>query len=465
MTRPAEAAARDPGGAVAAQWSRLLDLPRFPTGDGRQRLRRLLAPLMEHPAWRERDAIKITGSNGKGSTAAMTAAILQAAGVSTGLFTSPHLRTPNERFVIDGTPFDHRAFVRSAQWAIARIEADEREHQGECAGVFETLTALAVHAFTAAGAEAWILEAGIGGRLDPTGVVPGRLSAIVSIDLEHTQLLGPTEDAIARDKADLADNRSTLLLGHLNASLRAAVRQHVQPRGVSVHGAEADCTLVAARQRDTGTRVDLACGARRLDDVAIGFHGAHQANNAALATALAQRWLARHRPDLLVDQLDTAIRHGLARATLPGRFEQIHNDPAVWVDVAHTPAATRALAQVVRQRLAGQPLVLVAGVAAGRDPQSLLEPLAPLATRAIVTHAHHRGGDPEPVAQALTEATADPGNRIPIEIITPLEAAIETAIAHARNEGTHVLVAGGYFLAAETIALLEGRDPRACAFF
>lgn len=453
-------AAYDAGAQASAVFARLIaGLPRFPAGDGRARLRALVAPLARTPTWRRLDAIKIAGSNGKGSAAVMTAAILGAAGVRCAALVSPHVRTPAERVQVAGAALGVEPMVRAVDWTLERLAA-QHHASGETAGVFEAIMAMSLFACCAAEVETMVVEAGIGGRLDPSGVVPGRLTGLVSVDLEHTALLGETRQAIARDKADLADPGTALAVGDLGTGLIRAVREHAARRRVTVIETAAD--VLAVRHLAGGPQIDLALGAGRVDGIRLGLAGDHQAANAALAARLARLWLAHHRPALAAEAFERAVRQGLGRASLPGRFERAAAGPDVWVDVAHTPAAVAALSQTVRRRLSGRSRVLVAGVSAGRDPVALLSPLLELPwARAVATRARHRGGDVQRVAAALHGRRSE----LVVEVEPDLEVAIERARRVAHAEGGAVLVAGGFFLAAEALAILEGRDPGALGYF
>ncbi|NWG52214.1 MAG: hypothetical protein HXY28_00695, partial [Hydrogenophilaceae bacterium] len=184
-------------------------------------------------------SIAITGSNGKGSTAAMTAQILTACGLKTGLFTSPHMLAVNERFRIDGADVEDATLA--AAWDATEAACDGEDGLGG----FEFLFLLAAKLFGDARCAAMVWEAGIGGRHDVTRLAGARAAALVSLDLEHTALLGDTLEAIARDKADIAADDGLLLLGETAAPFVDAIAAHVAPRRVRVEVAAPD-SLAAA---------------------------------------------------------------------------------------------------------------------------------------------------------------------------------------------------------------------------
>lgn len=339
--------------------------------------------------------IKVTGSNGKGSVTAMTAAILQRAGLRVGRFTSPHLRHFGERFAIDGVPATE-AELQGA-WDRLRPEAG--------AGAFELMTMLAWELFQ--GCDVVVAEAGIGGRFDPTRVLPGPLAALVSVDLEHTALLGGTLELIACDKADLCPPGGTCFVGEAPPIVEA----YNELRGV--------------------TTVRTAPWTGEL-----ALRGPHQRGNAGVAVALAREFGAG----------EDAVVAGLREVRWPGRFEEIA--PGFWIDVGHTPAAMDVLAETVRAEIAAP--VLILGVSEDKPVEAIARRIAPVASRILCTRAWHKGADPR---------------RIQAVVGGEVCATVEEAVAIARADGRPVLVAGGLFLAVEAGEVAAGRDPRALRFF
>lgn len=437
----------------------LLALPRFGTGVGLHRVQHAVAAL-DGAWWRGLDAIKITGSNGKGSTSAMVAAILRALGLRVGLYTSPHLRRFNERIDLCGVPIADAPLEHSAAWALSRVEAYERGHPGDLFGAFEAWTAMALHAFARAAVDVVVAEAGIGGRHDATRVIPGQTCGLVSIDREHTALLGPTEEAIALDKADLCPIGGELVVGPLDAGLHRRLQAHARSRSIRLHGPRDVVRRVVGRPSLAGTRVQLGVEGLDLGTLSIRAPGEHQIDNAVVAVMLVQRWLRRHRPGLAPARRVRAVTEALAGLQLPGRIEQIHEDPPVVIDVGHTPAAVTRTARTLASRLGAARVLLVTGVSADREAEPILTPLVGLAHRIIATQAHHRGAEVARIAAILGRLAPDrPCESAP----TPADA-MRRALAYARAEGMTVVVGGGLFLAMEAAAAMRGEDPRDLRF-
>ncbi|MEM8930543.1 MAG: hypothetical protein AAGE94_05180 [Acidobacteriota bacterium] len=403
----------------------LARLRRVAERPGRHRIARLIEPLAATAWWRRLDAIKITGSNGKGSVATMTTEILRAAGVRVGLTISPHVVDFGERMQVDGIPASPATLER----AFARLDPRLRPPHADPDDpptTFEATTALAAQVFAQAEVETVVAEAGIGGRNDATGVFPGSDTALVSVDLEHTAILGSTLAEIALDKADLAPEGSTLVVGRLPAEVVRVVTEHCVGR----------------------RRIALVpAGFGSLPVGACPFPGAHQRANARLAATLARRWLTRHRPALDRGAIVEAIRTGLAATRLPLRFEKVADDPPVWIDSAHTRDAVTGLVDTAC-KLIDRPILLVAGLSVDKQPQ-VLDPLIDVVARVVLTRAAERGGSPAPLLQRCGERG---------RIVEPAARAIELAVDEAARDGLAVLVAGGVLLAREIrSALLDAR--------
>ncbi|MBX3510666.1 MAG: hypothetical protein KF700_05645 [Hyphomonadaceae bacterium] len=364
----------------------------------------------------------IVGSNGKGSTAAMTAALLGAHG-PVGLFTSPHLLRLNERFRIDDEDIEDAALAQ--HWARVE-EAVAASGEEENLGGFEFLFLIAADWFAARGCVHTVWEAGIGGRLDPVRLIAARVLALTSLDLEHTALLGDALEAIAAEKLGAASRGARVFAPRFAAALQAHLAELAAAQGV-----------------------EIAFTAPLAGDTALP--GAFQQDNAALALHLAQA---------LAPVSAAEVAQGLARVRWPGRLEVLARAPLTVVDVGHTPAAVAA-ARAGFAALAGdrRPRILVCGASQDKPVASLIAALAPGFDVIVATRARHKGA---PEAQVAAHAQdANPSAEI---IISPSVAEARDA-ARARAGGGAIFAAGGLFLAAEFRCVHLGLDPATLAFF
>jgi dihydrofolate synthase / folylpolyglutamate synthase len=438
----------------------LLARPKFGDGPGLHRMAALTAALRASDWWQHLDALKVTGSNGKGSVARMLEAIFGALNLPIGLYTSPHIWRFNERIRVDGSDIDDGALDRAAGRALADIADYEAQWPGDAVGAFEAFTLTGVHAFADAGLSSIVAEAGIGGRLDSIRALPGRVVALTSIDLEHTELLGPTALAIALDKADLVPDGGVLVVGLLEAELVRRLAGYLAVRGVRVVSVAAHASASAPRYRDGTMRADLAVWGQEWPDQPLALIGAHQCENALLAILAARVWLQERAlwPGDLA--FHAAVARALAAVENPGRLQRVGVDPPIYVDVAHTPDAARRVAEFVRAALGDRPLVLLTGGSANKDIAGMALHLMPLADSIFATSAHHRGAPVARVAELARLCAPD----TPLLVEPDIVAAAEMARAAAKAVGGRVLVAGGLFLAIEAAAALRGDDPRGLQF-
>lgn len=468
-------------------WPRLFELPRHGTGIALPRLVEICRPMLDGWWTDETLSLRVAGSNGKGSVATFAAEVLSALGLSTGLFTSPHLLHPGERIRIDGrSAADAEIAPAVDRYFASRAEYLE-EHPGEQTGSFEALTAIALDHFQAAGVEAAVWEAGLGGRLDPTRLArssPRTSSAValVSLDLEHTDLLGDSLERIAYEKADLCPDGGVLVVGPLRdpgleQKLAAYCRiRHVRPLFVE-HTARIE-RLRSRPDGEPGTRFDLAwdlAWGRETDpdlplslplrDLDLALPGPHQPDNAAVAVALVTAALHEAGRHPSPGTLAQAIRTGLARAIVPGRFERIRRDPDTYLDVAHTPAAGRTAADAAAElRRTGEPLVLVLGVSDEKQVEEiareLIRPLHPKTDTVLATRSRWHGAPVERVRRSVQDA----GWTGPLTPLEDAPEALRTAIHRVGPDGL-VLVAGSLYLAAEATCTATGQDPERLRFF
>lgn len=299
--------------------------------------------------------LHIAGTNGKGSTAAMSAAIAQAAGYRVGLHTSPHLWSVTERMRIDGTPIPTdtlRSMIAEAQPAFDRIEPS----------FFEATVALSLQYFAREAVDLAVIEVGLGGRLDATNIVDAEVAIITSIALEHTALLGDTEAQIAREKGGIMRKGQPVVLGPMSAEAEAALQSQARSQGAVLHHTASATrwssgALVTARACYTVPELDLP--------------GTHQRQNAACAVRALELHPHVHlTPDAVARGL-SAVR---AYAGLHGRMERLGTLPPIWIDVAHNPAGLDVACRAL-PRCPGRCIVAL-GVMRDKPLDELLDVLA-----------------------------------------------------------------------------------------
>jgi dihydrofolate synthase/folylpolyglutamate synthase len=402
---------------------------RFGMKPGLDAIRGMLAAL-GNP---ERDlrVVHVAGSNGKGSSCALMAAALQEAGHRTGLYTSPHLVRFHERIRVDGRDIGGPELARAAERIRPALDAFPE------ATYFEAATALALQHFADARVDVVVLETGLGGRLDATNVFASPLATLITnISLEHTDVLGSTEAAIAREKAGIVKHGAPLVTGAAGEAL-AVIREVAREREAPIRVLGED--FVPASVRPQAVEVH---GLRDYPEVEIPFAGAHQVENAVLAMATLDAVDARG----LAVPVD-AVRRGFPKARWPGRLQRVPGRPALLLDGAHNPAGMRTLvAYLEQERL--KP-VAVFGALADKDWGQMVETLAPHVRDAVVTRVPSpRALDPQEAARAFSMsglfglAVDDPGH------------ALRTAEGIAGPEGL-VLVTGSLYLVGHVLGLME----------
>jgi dihydrofolate synthase / folylpolyglutamate synthase len=395
----------------------------------------LVTDGLGHPESKYPCAI-VAGTNGKGSTAAMLASIMESAGYRTGLYTSPHLVRVNERIRVDGREIGDEEFAGS--FSEVRRVVDilvEAKLLPQRPSFFEFLTATAFLHFARVGVDFAVFEVGMGGRLDATNIVEPRVAIITNVDLDHTEFLGDTHAAIAREKAGVIKECRPVVSGceHLEAS--EVVRRRCAELGAELLETARFAKLSNLRSQNGRCSFDLALNGDRFTDLTSPLAGKFQVRNAAMAVAAA--WLLS-REDLNVSR--GAIVEGLRRARWPGRLEVIHHRPLVLLDGAHNPAAARELADFVREELPGRRLRLVYASMRDKAINEISATLFPLAEEVYLTRPElERAASPEEI---LSTARIDPGKTV-VESVPAR--AVERACRAAAADDV-VLVAGSLFL-------------------
>lgn len=355
------------------------------------------------------DAIHVVGTDGKTSVTCMVSAILTAHGVRTGDTTSPHLSRVGERIRVDGAELDDATLELLAKHVGHAIEHVEPglDHP---VTFFEALTAGALRAFVDAGVRIAVVEAGIGGRGDATAIVDARTCVLTPVGLDHPQL-GATHREVTLEKTGAVRSGGTLVVAPQVADVIDTVRQVARARDVGLLVAGEDFGVPGRRRVGAHQVVTLRGLDGRDVEVRLGVHGAHQADNAAVALATVQAHLG-------VDAVDPdAVARGLGRVRVPGRGEVVDTiDGPVLLDGAHDVMAARALRAMLDEvRCAGR-VAVVLGTSAGRNPVDLARRFAGADVAFVATAADEPGAtSSREIAASLRDAELEVLDEVPCQ--------------------------------------------------
>lgn len=443
----------------------LRSLTRFGMKPGLERITAILGRL-GHPE-AAFPAVHIGGTNGKGSTAAMTASMLQAAGYRVGLFTSPHLMTYHERIRVDGGLISD-ADLQAVMEEVAAAADAVKEELGADPTEFEVGTAAAFLHFCRAGVDVAVVEVGLGGRLDSTNVVHPAAVAVGPISLDHTAVLGPDVASIAREKAGIFKPGAPAViapqppeaareLARIAADRSAPliwVREAGEEPGDDGNG-ECPGGLPGGAARYTvlewgpqGGRFSLETPLRRYADLSTPLLGLHQVQNAAVAVTLVDMLAGR---GLAVSE--EAVRRGLAESSWPGRFELFTGAPPILLDGVHNPGGARAFARSFGKLFAGTRPVLVVAVTGEKELRDVLAPLLSHASAVVATRpssSRLAAADPEDLARCARELGVPAG-------VNPVVAGALDQAVELAGPGGMVCVCGSLYLVGEVRQLLMDR--------
>ena len=402
---------------------------------GLERIYRLLE-LMGSPHLRS-PAIHITGTNGKTTVTTVAASVLDAMGLKSGAFTSPHLERVEERFKVAGEMATPEQFARAVTDVAPFVDLLEAE-SGERATYFELTTAAAFALFANEAVDVAVVEVGMGGRLDATNVLESQVAVLTGVAIDHAEYLGTTEVEIAGEKLAILKTGGVLVTGDLPDEVGLAAARRADEVGAVRRTVDRDFRVEDLRMSVGGWSYDLDGIYEQYDDLYVPLHGRHQAANAAVAVAAVEELFGRALPP-------EAVRDGLAGTRVPARVEVVGRAPLVVLDGAHNPQATDALARTLREEMPAVGWTLVVGASRDKDIYSMLAPFAGLVDQAIATAAdHERAAEPSDLVMALERVL--PG--IPVTWVKPVRAAADLAKEWSQAEGA-VLVTGSFYVAGE----------------
>ena len=372
--------------------------------------------------------VHIAGTNGKGSTAAMLASILRAAGYTTGLFTSPYLERFAERMQVNGAPVPDAEFAavcQTLQPCIASMDDPPTE--------FELVTAAAMLWFRRRRCDVVVLEVGLGGRLDATNVIAAPACAVITnIGLDHTEILGDTLEQIAREKAGILKPGTCAVSYPQAPEVRRVLRELCAQRGIPL--TEADVSAIVPLTDSVDGQTFTYRGA----EYALPLLGAHQLRNAAVAleTVAALRARGWRIPD-------AAVHAGLAQVRWPARFEVLRRAPWFVLDGGHNPQCIQALVKNIQDYLPGRALTILTGVLADKDYNCMYRNVEPYAKEFItITPGNPRALNAHDLAAYLSQFGK------PVTACDQVADGVRLAVEHAGKDGV-VLCYGSLYMIGE----------------
>ncbi|HEX6967491.1 MAG TPA: folylpolyglutamate synthase/dihydrofolate synthase family protein [Micromonosporaceae bacterium] len=420
----------------------------FDLGRIEQLLDLLGSPQRAYPS------IHLTGTNGKTSTARMIDALLRAFGLRTGRYTSPHLESVRERINLDGEPVSEERFVSVYREVAPLAELVDRNSR-EPLTYFDMTTALAFATFADAPVDVAVVEVGLGGAEDSTNVLGAGVSVITPIGLDHTEWLGDTIEEIALAKAGILHPGTTAVL---------AAQPDEAARPILERCVEVGATVAREGSEFGVLRRSLAVGGQVLtlqglggvyEEVFLPLHGAHQAQNAAVALAAVEAFLGAGTKRRLDPEI---VREGFATVTSPGRLERVRTAPTILLDGAHNPHGMTATVTALQEEFSFTRLVAVVGLLTDKDAPALLGLLEPVVEEVVVT----RNSSPRAMPiDRLAAVAADVFGPERVHVAPAMPDAIETAVALAEADvdgelgGVGVLITGSLVTVADARRLLK----------
>ena len=411
-----------------------------------ERMQQLLAKL-GNPHEQIR-TVHVAGTNGKGSTVAMIASMLQACGYTVGVYTSPHLVELRDRIVINGQSIDRAVFADAV-----KTVAKAAEKAGVDPTFFEVVTAVCFKFFAEQAVDIAVIEVGLGGRLDSTNVIRPEACVITSIDFDHMKLLGNTLEEIAREKAGIFKKDVPAFIFESEPSVQQAIAEVAERTGAPLRVVNKDIDYSArfCVTEDLGphTRVCLYSKNSRLEHLPVPLPGEHQASNCGLALAVVD-----HLKTVGFDCPEDKITAGLAATKVPGRMQLVWDRPRVLVDGAHNPAAVGALMRCVGAHVPYDSMICVFGCCSDKDVPGLIDKVNLGADKVIFTRAsgNPRAADPEDLQKLFNERSGKMS-----QVAKSLPEALEMATRAVSREDL-VCVTGSFYLVGETLKHLQHFD-------
>jgi dihydrofolate synthase / folylpolyglutamate synthase len=419
-------------------------VPRLPHAQANYDLRRVhrILERIGGPHLKAR-SLHITGTNGKGSTSAMLASILTCSGYTTGLYTSPHLSTMRERFMVNGQMISEDELARIATNLRPEIEAVNKEDTYGHLTVFEILTVLGFLYFAEKECSFQVMEVGMGGRFDATNVILPEVCLLTSVSLDHTEVLGDTLTKIAFEKCGIIKPGCVVVSHPQVEEVDRTIRETCFEKGVKLIRIGQDVIRKSLSYNFDRQEIEVQ---GRLNDykISLPLLGQYQLDNTAAAVAaievLIERGCRISRENII---------NGLSRVAFPGRLQIIRRKPYVVVDGGHNPGAARSLKEAILQYFNPAKSILVIGVSNDKDISGIVHELGPVFDKIIVTRANNpRSAPPEKLAVEFNRYKSD------IQVVGNIPEALKAALQQAGEEDL-ICITGSLFVVGEAIEYLE----------
>lgn len=395
--------------------------------------------------------IHLTGTNGKTTTARMIEQLLHGFGLRTGRYTSPHLSSITERIVLDTVPISPQRFVEAYDEIRPYLDLVDAQFETKLS-FFEVMTALAYAVFADAPVGVAVVEVGLGGEWDATNVIDADVAVVTPIDLDHTALLGGTVAAIAHEKAGIIKPDAIAILAAQPAEAAAELLARAADVGASVAREGLEFGVLERAVAVGGQVLRLQGLGGEYEGVFLPLHGAHQAENAAVALAAVEAFFGAGAASGAID-LDT-VRTAFAAVRSPGRLEAVRAAPTILLDAAHNPHGMRASVAALVEAFDFRRLVGVVGILADKDVPGLLRPLEPILDEIVATQNSSPRALP---ADALGGVAVEIFGADRVTVEPRLDDAIETAVRLAEESADDVLAGAGVLVTGSVITAGEAR--------
>ncbi len=391
--------------------------------------------FLNHPQ-KNYQVVHVAGTNGKGSTATYIAAILRQAGFKTGLYTSPHLIRFNERIMVNEDPISDEDVVKAYE-AVNAVDIGKRK-----ATFFEIATAMGFYHFSQKDVDWAVIETGMGGRFDATNIVLPKISVITNLSIEHTEYLGSTIQALAREKGGIIKENTPLVTAVSQPSGIAVLKKLAKEKSAPVYEFKKDFSIKKDPRKPTYTYKGIG---QTFKSLTKPLPGDHQRENLSLALAACEIIFKQLNPSDRRHRLSMDIvTKGLESARWPGRLEHIRKNPLVILDGAHNLHASQVLKKHLSATLDGKKLTLVVGILDDKPHEKMLENLVACADRVIITKARiDRSLPPETLQKTIQKLS-----NVPVSIIENVGEAVTHAV-ETTDKKDAVCIAGSLYVAGE----------------